>query len=252
MKACAMGVGASRAGAMTTCSRKGCAAPVRPTKARAVPGYSVSAAQQGFTLLEVLIALALTALLMSMLTAGVYGVMRDWDDNAEALEHSLDQAVIVLQIERALQGAFPHSYQHPDTMGRHVYFEGERDALSWISTVSPQRTPGMMAWQISNGTEGVYLRLAPAMADHPGGRLMEAEPRLLLPDYRASFRYLFEDAELQRRWRDDWPGADANVLPLAVHVVLTATVGATPPLEIVAPIATHRHRYLSPNEGVIQ
>lgn len=208
--------------------------------------------QQGFTLLEVLLALALTALLMSMLTAGVYGVMRDWDDNAEALEQSLDQAVIVLQLERALQGAFPHSFQDPDTMGRHVYFEGERDALSWISTVSPQRTSGMMAWQISNGADGVYFRLAPAMADHPGERLTAAESQLLLPNYRVSFRYLFEDLEELRRWRDDWPGADANVLPRAVHVTLTPITGSTPPLEVVAPIATYQHRYLSPNELVIQ
>lgn len=214
-----------------------------------MPRYRV---QQGFTLLEVLLALALTAMLMSMLTAGVYGVMRDWDNNAEALEQSLDQAVVALQLERALQGAFPHSFQDPATMARHVYFEGERDALSWISTVSPQRTPGMMAWQLSNGADGVYLRLAPAQADHPGQRLAMAESRLLLPDYRASFRYLLEDPQGARRWRDDWPGAEANMLPRAVHVILTPSSGPTPPLEIVAPVATHQHRYLAPNELVLQ
>jgi len=58
--------------------------------------------------------------------------------------------------------------------------------------------------------------------------------------------------EGERRWRDDWPGAEANVLPRAVHVLLTPTSDAAPPLEVVAPIATYQHRYLSPNELVLQ
>lgn len=213
---------------------------------------SVPAPQRGFTLLEVLLALALTAMLMSMLTAGVYGVMRDWDNDADVLEQSLDQTVAILQLERALQGAFPHSYQDTDTMGRHVYFEGERDALAWVSTVSPQRAGGMMAWQLSNTTDGIYLRLAPALADHPGQRLASAEPRLLLPGYRISFQYLLEDHESLLRWRDDWPAAEANLLPRAVHVTLTPVASNQAPLEIVAPVPAYRHRYLTPNDVVLQ
>jgi general secretion pathway protein J len=97
---------------------------------------------RGFTLLEILIALSLTAMLLSMLTAGVYGVVRDWDNNAEGLERTLDQSTALLQLERALQGAFPHSFRNLDTLGREVYFDGRSDELAWVSTVSPQRNPG--------------------------------------------------------------------------------------------------------------
>src|SRR5690606_23660518 len=90
----------------------------------------------GFTLLEILIALALTATLLTMLTAGVYGVVRDWDNNAAGLENSLEEAVALLQLERALHGAFPHSYRDMETLGYHVYFDGQADQLSWVSTVS--------------------------------------------------------------------------------------------------------------------
>lgn len=217
--------------------------------ARRVPCRSHEA---GFTLLEVLLALALTAMLMSMLTAGVYGVMRDWDDSATALEQSLDQTVAVLQIERALQGAFPHSYQDTETQGRHVYFIGASDELAWVSSVSPGRAPGLMAWQLGNGRDGVHLRLAPAMADNPAERLLAAEERLLLENYRILFRYLLEDTEGARRWIDTWPGPEVNALPRAVHVTLSPLTGSASPLEIVAPVIVHQHRYLSPNEWVVQ
>lgn len=202
----------------------------------------------GFTLLEVLLALALTATLLTMLTAGVYGVIRDWDNNAEGLETSLDETIAMLQIERALLGAFPHSYRDPNTLGRHVYFDGQRQELGWVSSVSPQRSPGLTAWRLyAVAGEGVYLQLAPALSDHPGQRLQAAEPVLLLENYSLEFNYLYEDLNFNRRWRDDWPGTDLQSLPMAVHVRLTPGRGSTlPERDIVAPVMATEHRALRP------
>ena len=69
--------------------------------------------QSAFTLIEVLLALALTALLLSLLSGGMYVVARDWNQTADTLDDALDDAVVALQIERALLGAFPHSYKIP-------------------------------------------------------------------------------------------------------------------------------------------
>ncbi|HDZ08714.1 prepilin-type N-terminal cleavage/methylation domain-containing protein [Pseudohongiella sp.] len=213
------------------------------------------ARSQGFTLLEIMIALSLTAMLLTMLTAGMYGVVRDWDNNAEGLERSLDETVALLQLERALQGAFPHSYRDTDTLARHVFFTGEPEALSWVSTVSPQRNAGLTAWRLYDepGT-GVYLQLAPALSDNPQQRLQDAEPRLLLADYTVEFNYLFEDLEFARRWRDTWAGDELTALPMAVHILLRpdADSARSEEINVIAPIRTVEHRSLAPTTGLLQ
>ncbi|MDP2283569.1 MAG: prepilin-type N-terminal cleavage/methylation domain-containing protein [Pseudohongiella sp.] len=212
-------------------------------------------AHRGFTLLEILIALSLTAMLLSMLTAGVYGVVRDWDNNAEGLERTLDQSTAVLQLERALQGAFPHSYRNIETLGREVFFDGQDDELAWVSSVSPQRNPGLTAWRLySVSGEGVYLQLAPALSDYPGARLLDAEPILLISGYRAEFRYLFEDLQFERRWREEWDGATLQSLPMAVHIRLSRTDDGdrNNGIDVIAPILSTQHRTIQPTQGMLQ
>ena len=58
--------------------------------------------QKGFTLVEIILALGLTALLLGLLSTGVYIVADDWNRNSDVLDESLDQALAVLQIDRAL------------------------------------------------------------------------------------------------------------------------------------------------------
>ena len=206
--------------------------------------------QQGFTLIEVILSLALTAMLLGLLSTGMYTVMNDWDDDTAALDASLDETVAILQLERALQGAFPHSYRNDETLGRYVYFNGEDETLSWVSTVSPQRRGGLTAWHLESvDGEGVYLRLAPAMSDNPLPRLEETEPLLLLENFTARFSFLYEELDFSKRWREDWPGEELHMLPLAVHVLLLPLDSAerTEPLNLVARIRANEHRTLRPS-----
>lgn len=206
--------------------------------------------QQGFTLIEIILSLALTAMLLSLLSTGMYGVMNDWEKNTSALDERLDETIAILQLERALQGAFPHSYRNDETLGTFVYFQGADDRLSWVSTVSPQRSGGLTAWQLDSvNNEGVYLTLAPAMSDNPSARLEAAEPRLLLPNYTARFSFLYEELDFSKRWRDDWPGEELLALPLAVHirlVPLDARSSGEAELDVVARIRANEHRRIRP------
>ena len=213
-------------------------------------------AQRGFTLIEVLLALSLTALLMTLLSTGMYVVARDWNDNTERLDAKLDESLAILQIERALIAAFPHSFNSTETLLREVYFDGEDNRLRWVSTVSPQRLPGLTAWSIEvvpgggigGGIgEGIGVRTAPAFSDDPTARLDNVEPRIILPGYDLEISYLREPNALTREWTDEWLGSEQGALPLAVHILFRATGAEGSDYDLIAPIKAWRHRSIMPN-----
>ncbi|MDB4004073.1 prepilin-type N-terminal cleavage/methylation domain-containing protein [Gammaproteobacteria bacterium] len=204
--------------------------------------------QRGFTLIEVLLALALTALLLTLLSTGMYVVARDWNENTERLDAKLDESLAILQIERALIAAFPHSFNSTETLLREVYFDGEDDRLSWVSTVSPQRLAGLTAWSIEVVPGGgIGVQTAPAFSDDPTARLDNVEPRIILPGYDLEISYLREPNALTREWTDEWLGSEQGALPLAVHILFRATGAEGSDYDLIAPIKAWRHRSIMPN-----
>ena len=203
----------------------------------------------GFTLIEVLLALGLTTLLLGLLSTSVFIVGADWNRSSNSLDENLDKSLAILQLDRALHGAFPHSYTNEDTLSRQIYFTGENDYLSWVSTVSPQRLPGLTAWELFEVPgEGVYVRLTPAFSDNPFLRLEESEPILMLPEYSLNFNYLYEDLDQNKTWTDSWEAQDLLSLPLAVYVMLRPFSEEDDEFEIIARIRNNEHRSIRPNE----
>ncbi|MFT6296608.1 MAG: general secretion pathway protein J [Glaciecola sp.] len=197
-----------------------------------------------------MLSLALTSLILGLLSTGVYIVTEDWNRNSDVLDQSLDEALVILQIDRALHGAFPHSFTNEENLTRQIYFIGEDDYLSWVSTVSPQRNAGLTAWEIYSSELGVQLSLVPAYSDDPTQRLSQSEPRLILEGYDIEFAYLFEDLDERKVWRDEWLGEEMLGLPLAVYVNLipfNEVEDRKQPIEIVARIKNNQHRSIRPN-----
>ena len=205
--------------------------------------------QRGFTLLELLLAMVLTALLLGMLSAGVQAVVGDWTRDTSGLDETLDQSLVVLQLERALLAAFPHSYADLESVSRVLYFHGEPETLAFVSTVSPQRRPGLTAWQLHNDPQqGLMLRLTPAFADNPDTRFEQLAPTVLLPAHTLRLRYLAQLGDGSKEWRDEWQGTAQQSLPRAVHLVFEPRERGSgqQTFELVVPILAWRHDELEP------
>jgi len=205
--------------------------------------------QRGFTLLEIMVSMTLTAMLLGMLSAGIYSVVNDWQNETSVLDESLDKSLALLQVERALFAAFPHSYIDYDSFERVVYFFGNEFEMSWVSTVSPQRKTGLTAWRlISDFDEGIQLMLTPAFSDNPDFRFEEMEATTILPNYRAEIRYLVQRNEEEKEWVDEWNGMEMQSLPIAVHIVLTPIDELIDEevLEILAAIKVWQHEDIQP------
>lgn len=210
-----------------------------------------SSGQVGFTLVEIILALALTTMLLGLLSSGVFIVAEDWNRNSDILDQNLDEALAILQIDRALQGAFPHSYTNEETLARELFFTGDDDRLAFVSSVSPQRSPGLTTWSLTSiANEGVYLTLVPAFSDNPAARLEDAEPRLIMPGYTVNFSYLYQELDENKAWRDDWEARDYLSLPLAVYARFEPEEPQGDVLEVLAPIRAYQHRSIRPNTGI--
>lgn len=205
--------------------------------------------QRGFTLLEIVVAMTLTAMLLGLLSAGLYGVVNDWQRDGNGLDKELDKSLVVLQLERALQAAFPHTYVDPKRLSRYVYFEADEKSLSFISAVSPQRENGLMAWQLTTDVkEGVRLKQTPAFSDSPNERFAAMDSVELLKDYTASWEFLVQKNPETKEWVKTWLGRERQSLPIAVHLTLTpkGRHEEAQTLDIVAPVRAWRNPDIQP------
>ncbi len=203
--------------------------------------------QTAFTLLEVLIAASIAAVLMIVLTAGLDGVIRDWQKQNTALDVQLDNNLLLLQLERAIEGAFPHLYFNKKHRKK-IFFIGKKNTISWVSTFSAHQQTGLTLWKLENSKKGVQLYLSPAYGKEPEKLLEKAPPLLLLENYHVRFHYLEKNKNKKKQWLDKWEGDKRRSLPLAVHIVFQAIKDKQAPLQLIAPIFAYRHPSLRPRD----
>lgn len=205
------------------------------------------AGARGFTLLEVLLAMVLSAVLLGTLTAGMSLVVDEWQDSNSPLEESLDTDLMFLQLESALAGATPHSYVDQDTLENNVFFLGSEESVTWVSTVSPQANQQMTAWQlIADERDGVVLKVVPAFADNPEERFDELAGSLLLPGYDMEASYLTIDDQDRPEWLEEWLGADYQLLPMAVRLRFFEAEVSGDELLVTVALVNRQHETIEP------
>lgn len=202
---------------------------------------------QGFTLLELLIAMTLSTVLMVVLVSGFSLISKNWEKQDNRLDASIDQSLIRIELENAIMGAFPYTYQ--DKKKTYIYFTGEKQSLGFVSTLSPSYNNQITIWQLqANHKGGLDIRVSEALTGDPQAVLARqsgkaAEPTHVLADKSVRFSYLDKDKNGHTQWLNQWDGKQRRALPQAVKISLEAKEAvSTRNDQIIALIFAHEHQ----------
>lgn len=181
---------------------------------------------RGFTLVEVVIAVALVSLIMLALVAA----LRTFGVSATRLEEISLRADSVRLVERflrgAISGASPRLHVRSEDLGAEPWFRGASTEMVWVGPVPPRNGAGGLYHLRLSLSGDVSQRLVLQMLPFAGD---DAEPDwstapemvLLEPVGRFSVAY-------QRLGRRDWSDAWADPAVLPARVRLSVSSGGTP------------------------
>jgi general secretion pathway protein J len=178
---------------------------------------------QGFTLIEVLLALSIVAALMVIVSGGLRIGLGAWQrGEVRTAKLDRDRSLIVL-LEGALAGAFPYRVTPGDAEQSRLLFDGRPDRLTFATLSPPLPTATPAAFSVvSLAAEAAGLTLRQQILPSPAP-LDRVEPMLV--DARTNamrFRYLGEEPE---SWADVWDLTKEDSLPRAVEITLVTGTG---------------------------
>ncbi|MDR2172729.1 MAG: prepilin-type N-terminal cleavage/methylation domain-containing protein [Burkholderiales bacterium] len=182
---------------------------------------------QGFTLVELIVAL----LLLSLISATLFGVFRTAGRSVEVGELRTDDAASIRLVEDFLRAQWEN--MHPSRQRKMnefpLIFEGGRNQLTYISALPPRVLGGgLWAWRLHVVREGGYGRL---VLEHsiPETDKLGKKTLKFLPDKRSvladrvesvTFQYygIEGDAAInaEPKWSNDWK--DDQRLPQMIRM----------------------------------
>lgn len=174
--------------------------------------------QDGFSLIEALVALALTGLVLGALSTVTGQWLPNW---ARGISSVQDNEKLARGLERIAADLSAAEYV-PLSAGANPLFNGSELSVTFVrSALGPNTSPGLEIVQLSEtgDRQGLALvrkraRFVPA---NPGSSPIPQfrDPVVLVrAPYRVSFAYAGDD----RHWKPDW--RDADRLPRAVRVTV--------------------------------
>lgn len=189
-------------------------------------------AQRGFTLVEVLVALAVLALVVAFGFTGLRHAADAWAVLDRQGRHAADLGAVQDVLRSLIAGAYPEA--EPDGRGSYVVaFQGRGDALDFVARM-PARTelPGFrrITLALDDGEGGRRLVLGwagePAQGEGAGSTVLVEGVRALRVRY-------FGDDGSGRRWHEAWSGRKA--LPALVAMEMDLADGRVWPRLVAAP-----------------
>jgi general secretion pathway protein J len=191
--------------------------------------------ERGFTLVELLIALAIVGALLAIAFGGLRVAVASWrqgEDRAEAHQHVRS---VALTLARAVSASYPYQASRGLSPERVLLFSGTEQRLEFVTQAAP--FPGAIPIAFTavvlafddGGEPGLVVRQRALPNREP---FAEAEVVYRDPTVTAlRFAYLGEGG-----WADSWDGAEAKAAPRAVRITVATTLNGRreelPPLTV--------------------
>jgi general secretion pathway protein J len=189
--------------------------------------------RRGFTLIEVVIALALVAALLAITLGGLRVGLEAWrhgDARAERLQRarSLTQLLV-----RSVGGAYPYRLAPAGSERAPLAFDGERDRLTFVTARPPIPLAAPIAFTavgLSHDGDTLTIREGVLPDRPPFAALAPVIVDPSVPSLR--FRYLRGE---DRTWAERWDAAAEEALPAAVEITLADQPPLVVPIRVVTP-----------------
>jgi general secretion pathway protein J len=175
----------------------------------------------GFTLIEALVALALTGLVLSALATLTAQWMPSWNYGLDRIQQS---EMIGISMQRITADLAAAEFVPPSGASQKPLFDGTPQSVTFVRTsLGPNVGVGLDVVQISEGMDAGHLvtlrSRAPFAPLSPAGSLYEqihvSEPVIMMrPPLRLSFAYAGPDQAFQDSWHD------MDTLPTAIMLTL--------------------------------
>jgi general secretion pathway protein J len=195
-------------------------------------------AAQGFTLLELTIALVLVALIGAVLYGSLSLAGDSWNRGEAKVQRVSEMRSAEDFLRRTLTSQHPLRFQK--VVEKPLYFLGTRDALSYAAALPGRAGGGMYYFRLTAAGDG-RLMLARMIPDYNAQALPDfgnAESNVLADGIAAvKFGYFGRDPgsadTVPPTWRDRWD--DPQRLPDLIRIDVTPTNGAAWPTLVVEP-----------------
>ena len=176
--------------------------------------------QAGFTLIELVIAVTLLAMVSVMLFGGLRFGARAWETGARTIERNIAIEGVQDLLRRTLNEAVPADPSGPFL---EPMLAGEADGLRFVAPVPQHSASGGLARYAlgRNGKGSLVLTWAPYRPDSRA-EAPSSEPALLLERTEELVLSYFGAAEAGARpdWHDSWTSAEAMPLLIRIAVAL--------------------------------
>ena len=165
---------------------------------------------QGFTLLELIIALTILTLVTLIVASGLRIAIKAWDKGEFETEETQRLRILSGMFSYQLKSAYPYKIKTED--GENIVFMGTKNSLLFVTTVA-DREMGGLKWVKYTYKEGNLFYNEGILPDKELEKTTEDDGEIIDTEInKMEFEYLDQEGE----WKDSWE--DEESLPQAVRV----------------------------------